>query len=123
MGRCDSTSVANALDPPFKERLAPAGVEVVTADSFRHALEILRDDPPAAAIFSIAPPDLPWQEVGELCRSHTPPIPFLCCSAVEDDPQAIERIRCATDHFFCKPIPASELRSRIERLIAEVRQN
>ena len=104
------------------ERLAPPGVTVLLAGTFREALGILRDDPPSAAIISIGPIDLPWHQVCDLCQSSSPPIPFLCCSAVEEDVSAIEHMGCSTDHFFCKPIPVPELRARIEMLVDEARR-
>jgi DNA-binding response OmpR family regulator len=99
------------------DSLAPGSVAVHRAASFDEARWALEKDPPDVAIFNMAPANLPWHELRDLCRVSEPEIPFLCVSTVEETSADLEG--CQDDRAVVIPIPNSELQDRIGRLINE----
>lgn len=104
------------------DSLTPPTVDVRQTTSFEEATDILRNDPPDAAIFNIGPSDLPWCELHTMCETHKPRIPYLCCSAVEDIPADRFDTYCADNRMLIKPIPMMVLRESVLGLIDESRQ-
>lgn len=102
-------------------RVAPAGVEVEAATSFRDAARRLASDPPDAAIFNFSPCQLGWRELIDSCLQHRPRIPFLCSSALDSDEIDDDALPCRTDDHFAKPIPVEHLRRLVEDLVEEAR--
>ena len=100
--------------------LSSSAIDIVCARSFDDARRLLRSHPPDAAIFNITPSELPWHELRDLCRCHEPSIPFLCFSAVED--AAGEVAVCDDAELLYKPVPTSELRSRVDDLVSSARR-
>jgi DNA-binding NtrC family response regulator len=101
--------------------LIPRNVEVVRVGSFAEADRLLRNQPPDAAIFNIAPRHLDWRALLERCLHHEPAIPFLCCSAIEPDEERDGRLPCRPEDHFTKSIPQDEFRELLTRLCAESR--
>lgn len=97
------------------QHLAPPGVEVEQATTLEEALEILRHQPPKAAIFNLTPDSFPWAEIERLCRQRQPPISTAFFSCVHRN--GIEAgIPAGMENFFVKPIPIAVLRQQIRRL-------
>ncbi len=101
------------------ERLAPAGVQVESADTFETAYATLRERPPDALIVTLGPSDLPWSEIQRCCLEHEPPIPALFESCVWQDPEeaGLSEISSSSS-FLRKPYSTEELRAEIDRLLA-----
>jgi len=102
-------------------RLIPKNVEIVRARSFAEADELLRDDPPDTAIFNLAPRNLDWRALLDRCVHHEPSIPFLCCSAIDNDEERDGPLPCRQEDFFTKSIPQDGFRRLLESLCAESR--
>jgi len=100
--------------------LAQPEVKVERATSFKEAETILKENPPDAAILNITPAHLNWSLLGDLCRVHQPPIPFLCCNAVPAEADDDEFIAGPGDRILCKPFSVSDLRDSVDHLIEEV---
>ena len=102
-------------------RLVPFNVEIVRAASFSEADRLLRDQPPDAAIFNLTPRHLDWRALLSHCLRHEPAIPFLCCSAIENDLERDGPLPCRPRDHFTKSISKEEFRALLERLFAESR--
>ncbi len=101
--------------------LIPCDVEIVRAASFAEADRCLRDQPPEAAIFNLMPRHLEWRSLLDKCVHGQPVIPYLCCSAIDNDEERDGPLPCRPEDFFTKSIPQDELRKLLERLFAESR--
>jgi DNA-binding response OmpR family regulator len=101
-------------------RLVPADVEETT--SFAKTLNLLRDDPPEAAIIDLTPVLLPWLEIQTLCSSHEPPIPVLFESCIHESPAdaGLEALD-ASASFLAKPYHLADLQAEIDRLVGWAR--
>lgn len=100
--------------------LSSSAIDIVCARSFDDARRHLQAHPPNAAIFNITPSELPWHELRDLCRCHEPAIPFLCFSAVEETGKKVAV--CDGAELLYKPIPTSELRNRVDDLVASAQR-
>lgn len=100
----------------------PDGLEVASARSLHEAEQLLVADPPDAAVVSLPPAQLPWQEFQHRCATHVPPIPVLYESCVDTDARAMG-LDPADGYaaFLHKPATRAELRSAIEALLAACR--
>ena len=100
-------------------RLVPAGVEIESATSFDHAVQVLRLHPPDAVIANVSPANLRWTRIQELCHDHRPPIPVLYESCVfTDATDAGFHDLDAWSAFLPKPYHTDDLRTQIQRLLA-----
>lgn len=102
-------------------RLIPSNVEIVQAGTFAEAERCLRVQPPNAAIFNITPRHLDWRVLLDRCVHHEPSIPFLCCSAFENDDERDGPLPCRPEDYFTKSIPQEGFRALLERLCADSR--
>ena len=100
--------------------VTPPGVQVERASSFTEAEIMLKEHPPDAAILNITPSHLNWSFLGDLCRVHQPPIPFLCCNAVPTDADDDAFVACPIEKHLIKPFSIKELRECVNHLIEEV---
>jgi DNA-binding NtrC family response regulator len=102
-------------------RLIPRNVEIVRVGSFAEADRFLREQPPDAAIFNLTPRHLDWRTLIDRCLHHEPVIPFLCCTAIENDEELDGPLPCRQEDYFTKSIPQGEFRTLLRRLCAESR--
>ena len=101
--------------------LIPPEVEVIRATSFTEADRWLREKPPDAAIFNLMPRHLDWRTLLDRCVQGERIVPYLCCSAIDNDEERDGPLPCRPEDFFTKLIPQNELRNLLERLFAESR--
>jgi response regulator RpfG family c-di-GMP phosphodiesterase len=101
--------------------LIPCSVEIVRAGSFAEADRFLCEEPPDAAIFNLTPRHLDWRALLSRCLHHEPVIPYLCCSAIENDEERDGPLPCRPEDYFTKSISQAEFRTLLERLCAESR--
>lgn len=99
-------------------RLIPRGMEIVRVNSFAEAEQCLREQPPDAAIFNLSPRHLDWRVLIDRCVFHQPAIPFLCCTAIENDEERDGPLPCRPEDYFTKSVSQEEFRARVERLCA-----
>ena len=104
-------------------RLIPRNVEIVRVDSFVEAARFLREQPPDAAIFNLTPRHLDWRTLIDRCLRHEPVIPYLCCTAIENDAELDGPLPCRPEDYFTKSIPLKDLRLLVNRLVEEARTN
>ncbi len=110
--------------PSLVRRLAPAGVDVVSAATFDEARQRLEQSPPKAMIVNLTPAELPWHELQNLCQRHSPPIPVLYESCVYTSPDEAGLSSLSNSgRFLEKPYSLDELRHEIERLIGDAAED
>ena len=100
-------------------RLIPRTMEIVRVGSFAEADRCLREQPPDAAIFNLSPRHLDWRALIDRCVFHEPAIPFLCCTAIENDEERDGPLPCRPEDYFTKSVSQEEFRARVKRLCAE----
>jgi DNA-binding response OmpR family regulator len=101
--------------------LIPSDVEVIRAASFSEADRCLREQPPDAAIFNLMPRHLDWRTLLDRCVRGQRVVPYLCCSAIDNDEERDGPLPCRPEDFFTKSIPQNDLRKLLERLFSESR--
>jgi len=101
--------------------LIPSDVEVIRATSFTEADRCLREHPPDAAIFNLMPRHLDWRSLLDRCVRCETVVPYLCCSAIDNDEERDGPLPCRPEDFFTKSISQNDLRKLLERLFSESR--
>ena len=100
--------------------LERAGFEVVPARDGTQALELAKARPPAVAVLDVTMPGLDGLEVVRQLRAYPPTaavkVLILTARAQQTD---IDRATAAgADDYLAKPFQASDLRARVEALMA-----
>ena len=100
--------------------LRPAGVEVETRGDGPSGLEAALTDPPALLILDVGLPRMDGWEVLRNLRSEqaTAAIKVLILTAHAQPEVAEQAVAGGADDFMTKPFRPTELRERIEKLLA-----
>ena len=80
--------------------LIPSDVEVIRAASFSEADRCLREQPPDAAIFNLMPRHLDWRTLLDRCVRGQRVVPYLCCSAIDNDEERDGPLPCRPEDFL-----------------------
>lgn len=102
-------------------QLIPCEVEIIRAASFAEADRCLREQPPDAAIFNLMPRHLNWRTLLDRCVHSQGVVPYLCCSAIDNDEERDGPLPCRPEDFFTKSISQNDLRKLLEGLFSESR--
>ena len=93
--------------------LAHAGFEVTTCGDGRHALALVREQPPALMVLDLMLPGINGFEVcREIRRESAVPIIMLTARATEDD--TLQGLGIGADDYLTKPFSPRELVARVQ---------
>lgn len=98
-------------------RLAPTCADVEHCATFAEAEAALRLHPPRAVVFAVSPRREPWSSLADVCLRHQPPIPFFAYFPPRDSAAEAGAVSGAGRVGVRRPLPAEELRIRLEELI------
>ncbi|WP_304108800.1 SpoIIE family protein phosphatase [Mycolicibacterium bacteremicum] len=103
--------------------LTGAGYVVEEAADGRHALDIIRHQPPELVVSDVMMPHLDGLELVAALRSdpRTAALPVLLLSARAGTEASIDGLRAGADDYLVKPFAASELLARVQANISLAR--
>lgn len=99
------------------EQQVPGDVLVEQAATFTEAHEILTGNPPQAVIFNITPGHLKWRLLVDLCHRQDPPIPFVCCTSLPDNPGLLIEVPCGGENAVAGPLTVTDLGRCLRKLV------
>ena len=92
---------------------------VTTAANGQEALDLVQAEPPHVILLDVMMPDMDGFEVCARLRAdvRTAFIPIMMLTALADDASREHAFRAGTDDYIRKPFSASELLTRVERIL------
>ncbi|MEW6734430.1 MAG: response regulator [Acidobacteriota bacterium] len=89
--------------------------ELIEATGGKHALEIVRANPPDAILLDLMMPDMDGYQICERLKESeaTRDIPVIFVTAKTEIDDQVEGLRLGAHDYICKPIRAKELRARL----------
>lgn len=92
------------------------GYEVLTANSGKDGIQIIRSEAPQAVVLDLMMPDMDGWEVCRQVRTFSN-IPILILSAVFDVKSLNEARQAGANDYLVKPVPSELLVSRLRTII------
>ncbi|RJP52508.1 MAG: DNA-binding response regulator [Anaerolineaceae bacterium] len=92
------------------------GFEVLTANSAREAIQIIREKQPHAVILDLMMPDMDGRQVCRVIREFSN-VPIIILSALNDPETVASALDSGADDYLVKPVPSDVLAAHLNRLI------
>ncbi len=103
-----------------RDKLDRSGFEVLTADSGRHALDVIeRHGLPHLAIVDIMMPVMNGFEFCEAVQQYSD-LPVIMLTAIDEEETVIRGIRHFAEDYITKPFSPRELVARVERVLRRI---
>ncbi len=99
--------------------LAPEGYRIITAESGKKALELVKEEDPDIILLDIMMPEMDGYEVCKRLKSdkETRIIPIIMVTALTDKKDKIKAAESGADEFISKPVDRTELQVRVKSLL------
>jgi len=108
----DDTAITDLLSMLLKSH----GFEVITANTAREGLELMKDRNPGVVILDLMMPDKDGMEVCKAVRLFSN-VPILILSAINDPRMIASVLDEGADDYLIKPVPSNVLVAHIRKLI------
>jgi len=92
------------------------GFHVLTANSARDAIQIVREKQPHAVILDLMMPDMDGRQVCKNIREFSN-VPIIILSALNDPETVASALDSGADDYLVKPVPSDVLAAHLNRLI------
>jgi len=92
------------------------GFHVLTANSARDAIQIVREKQPHAVILDLMMPDMDGRQVCRIIREFSN-VPIIILSALNDPETVASALDSGADDYLVKPVPSDVLAAHLNRLI------
>ncbi|OIN85796.1 MAG: hypothetical protein AUJ21_12580 [Anaerolineae bacterium CG1_02_58_13] len=92
------------------------GFHVLTANSARDAIQIVREKQPHAVILDLMMPDMDGRQVCRTIREFSN-VPIIILSALNDPETVASALDSGADDYLVKPVPSDVLAAHLNRLI------
>jgi DNA-binding response OmpR family regulator len=92
------------------------GFEVLTSNSVREAIQIVREKQPHAVILDLMMPDMDGRQVCRIIREFSN-VPIVVLSALNDPETVASALDSGADDYLVKPVPSDVLAAHLNRLI------
>ena len=92
------------------------GFHVLTANSARDAIQIVREKQPQAVILDLMMPDMDGRQVCRTIREFSN-VPIIILSALNDPETVASALDSGADDYLVKPVPSDVLAAHLNRLI------
>jgi len=92
------------------------GFHVLTANSARDAIQIVREKQPHAVILDLMMPDMDGRQVCRIIREFSN-VPIIILSALNDPETVASVLDSGADDYLVKPVPSDVLAAHLNRLI------
>jgi DNA-binding response OmpR family regulator len=92
------------------------GFHVLTANSARDAIQIVREKQPHAVILDLMMPDMDGRQVCKTIREFSN-VPIIILSALNDPETVASTLDSGADDYLVKPVPSDVLAAHLNRLI------
>ena len=92
------------------------GFHVLTANSARDAIQIVREKQPHAVILDLMMPDMDGRQVCKNIREFSN-VPIIILSALNDPETVASVLDSGADDYLVKPVPSDVLAAHLNRLI------
>ena len=92
------------------------GFHVLTANSARDAIQIVREKQPQAVILDLMMPDMDGRQVCKTIREFSN-VPIIILSALNDPETVASALDSGADDYLVKPVPSDVLAAHLNRLI------
>ncbi len=97
--------------------LEKLGYRVVSVESGKKAIKLLKEEPVDIVICDIVMPDISGMDTLEHIVSNYPHIPVIMLSGLADSKTAMEAMKKQAFAFLAKPVQMKEIQKVIERAI------
>lgn len=92
------------------------GFDVLTSNSAREAIQIVRDKQPHAVILDLMMPDMDGRQVCRIIREFSN-VPIIVLSALNDPETVASALDSGADDYLVKPVPSDVLAAHLNRII------
>jgi two-component system nitrogen regulation response regulator GlnG len=101
----------------LEKGLKAAGYLILTADTARQGIELVRTSKPDAVLLDVRMPDMSGLDAFDRMRDHDPRLPVIIMTAHGTTETAIEAMKRGAYEYLLKPVKLNELRQILARAI------
>ncbi|MGC8856078.1 MAG: response regulator transcription factor [Anaerolineae bacterium] len=105
-----------AITELFSILLRTYGFEVLTANSSKEGIQLVREKSPRLVLLDLIMPGMNGWEVCKAIRSFSN-VPIIILSALDDPRMVASALDAGADDYLVKPVPSSVLIAHMKKLI------